>query len=62
MLDLYVPSTIMNEVSFLGKLLDTKERAEAFNNGVQEILGLVVQRTANVKPISVYWERYTDYL
>lgn len=61
MLDLYVPSTIMNEVSFLGKLLDAEERAEAFNNDVREILDLVAQRTADLEPISVYWEGYTDY-
>lgn len=61
MLDLYVPSNILNEVEFLGKLLGAEERAAAFSADVQEILDLVVERTADVEPITAYWEGYTDY-
>ena len=61
MLDLYIPSTIQQEVTFLGKLLGVEERAESFNSDVQKVLDLVAERTADAEPISVYWEGYTDY-
>lgn len=61
MLDLYVPSNIMNEVEFLGKLLGVEDRASAFIADIQQILDLVTERTADVEPINVYWEGYTDY-
>ena len=61
MLKLSDPETILDEVIFLGKMLDAEAKAEAFCADVQELLALVSERTADVRPIKVYWEIYTDY-
>lgn len=61
MLNLSNPNEILGEVEFLGKLLGAEERANAFIGDIQGILDLVAERTADVSPVSVYWEGYTDY-
>lgn len=61
MLNLSDPETILDEVIFLGKMLDAEAMAEAFCADVQKLLELVAERTRDVQPIKVYWEIYTDY-
>ena len=61
MLNLSNPNEILGEVEFLGKLLGAEDRANAFIADVQGVLNLVAERTADVEPISVYWEGYVDY-
>ena len=61
MLNLSNPGEILGEVEFLGKLLNAEERANAFIADIQGMLDLVAERTADVEPVSVYWEGYTDY-
>lgn len=61
MLNLSKPEEILGEVEFLGKLLNAEERANSFISDIQGMLDLVAERTADVEPVSVYWEGYTDY-
>lgn len=61
MLNLSKPEEIFGEVTFLGKLLGAEDRAESFIKDIQDMLDLVAERTADVEPVSVYWEGYSAY-
>lgn len=61
MLNLSKPEEILGEVAFLGKLMDAEDRANSFIQDIQSMLDLVAERTADVEPISVYWEGYSAY-
>lgn len=61
MIDLSQPSTMMNEIKFLGKLLGAEKKAAEFIDDVQGVLDDVAKRTKGLTPVTAYWEGYSDY-
>lgn len=61
MVGLYMPSKILDEVKFMGKILGAEKRANEFCSDIEQQLNLVKKRVQNEKHLKAYWEVYNDY-